>query len=172
MYQKIYRIKKAFLVAFSTDVFLLFLLLLLSIFITGSAIERVVLTLIFITVLLIFLESMSRKVLTGDQGILIRKFLREKELLWSDITQVGMVVLRKRVYLLLTTVKGFHILTNAYSEFPSLLREIVDHVEKEKVDEEVRSQIEHPIKKISYIILMWFAAAVLIAIIAFKLINS
>jgi len=172
MYRKTFKIKKVFLVAFSVDVVLLCLLLLLSLFFKGSSLERLVLAVIFITALLIFLESLSRKVLTGDQGILIRKFLREKKLLWGDITQVGMLVMRNRVYLLLTTTKGFHILTNAYGEFSGLLREIADHVEREKIDDEVRNQIEHPVKKISDVVSTWFAAAVLVAIIVFKIITS
>ena len=169
MCQKTYKIKKAFLVALSADVILLFLLLLLSLFLKGSAVEKVVLVVIFISVLLVFLEFMSRKVLTGDQGILIRKYLRERNLLWEDITQVGTVVMRKRVYLLLTTTKGFHILTNAYEEFSDLLQEIAGHVDREKVDDDVRNLLEHPIKKISDTVSAWFAAAVLVIIIILKL---
>jgi hypothetical protein len=169
MYQKTYKIKKSYLIALSADVILLFLLLALSLFMEGSFIEQVVLTVICIIVLLVFLESVFRKVLTGDRGILIRKYLRERNLLWEDITQVGTVVMRKRVYLLLTTIKGFHILTNAYEEFPALVRDIVDHVDKEKVDEEVRNQVEHPIKKISDVISAWFAAIVLVVIIILKI---
>jgi len=171
MYQKTYKIKKWFLIAFSAVVILLFLLSMLFIFGKGSFVEILVLISIFTAVLLIFIEAMSRKVLTGDQGILIRKFFREKKLDWIDITQVGMVVIRKRVYVLLTTTKGFHILTNAYEEFTSLLREIVGHVEKEKVDEEVRSRIEHPINKTSDIASMCYAAAVIAIIIALKIMT-
>lgn len=167
MYQKTYRIKKALIIALTVDVILLFILFLCSLF-RGSPVERTVLPVIFVIVLIILLESMFRKVLTGDQGILIRKFFREKELLWEDITQAGIVALRKRVYLLLTTVKGFHILTNAFEEFPGLLREITLHLDQEKVDEEVRSQIEKPTKKNSDVVSAWLGAAVLIVIIVLK----
>jgi hypothetical protein len=172
MYQKTYRIKKWFLIALSAVVMLLFLLSMLSLFLKGSFVEKLIVISIFIAVLLIFIEAKSRKVLTADQGILIRKFFRERKLHWTDITQVGMVVIRKRVYLLLTTTKGFHILTNAYEEFTNLLREIVDHVEKEKVDEEVWSRIEHPINKMSDIVSMCFAAAVIAIIIVIKIMTS
>lgn len=172
MYQRTYRIKKAFLVAFSAVVSLLFLLLLLSVFLKGSSLERMALTVIFITTLLVFLESVSRRILTGDQGLLIRKYLKNRELLWEDITQAGIVVMSKKVFLLLTTVKGFYILTSTYEEFSHLLQEIASHVEEEKVDEEVRSLILHPVKKIADVLSMWFAAAVLVAIIVFKLITS
>ena len=172
MYRNTYRIKKAFLIALSVVTFLLFLLFLFSFFLKGSSVEKFVLTMIFIAVALILLEAVSRKVLTGNHGVLIKKFLKEKELNWGDITQVGMIVFRKRVYLLLTTTKGFHILSNSYDGFPGLLREIVDHVDKEKIDEEVRSQIESPIRKISDVVSIWITAAVLIVIIVIKVMTS
>jgi hypothetical protein len=172
MYQNTYRINKAFLIALSAVTLLLLLLSLLSFFLRGSTLERFILTTIFIAVALILLEAVSRKVLTGDHGVLIKKFLKERELLWEDITQAGMVVFRKRVYLLLTTTKGFLILSNSYEGFSGLLRDIVDHVDKEKIDEEVRSQMENPIRKISDVVSMWIAATILIVIIAIKVMTS
>ena len=171
MYQYTYRINKAFRIALSVVASLLFVLSLLS-FLSGSFGEIIIVSVIFVTVILILVEVISRKILTGDDGILIRKFFKAKKLQWEDITQAGMVIFRKRVYLLLTTIKGFHILSNAYEGFPSLLREIVDHIEKEKIDEEVRSQIENPIRKISDVVSMWIAATALIVIIAIKVMAS
>jgi len=171
MYQKTYKIKKTFLAAFSIDVFLLFLLFMMAVFLRGASSEKIILAIMFIIILFIYIETRARKVLTGDQGILIKKFLREKELRWDEITQVGIVVLRKRVYLLLTTTKGFHILTNAYEAFTGLLIDIAGHVERERVEEDVRKLIEHPLKRIADTVSMWFAGLVLVAIIALKLIN-
>ena len=42
----------------------------------------------------------------------------------------------------------------------------------EKVEEEVRKQIEHPVKNISDIVMTWFTALILIGIIAVKLFSS
>lgn len=156
---------------FSIDFFLLLFLLTLSFYQGGSHLEKIALTVIYIPVLCVFFESLSRKVLTGDRGIIIRKFLRNKELRWEDITHVGALILRKRVYLLLTTVKGFYILSNAYEKFSTLVRDIADHMDKEKVEEEVRKQIENPVKNISDIIMTWFTALVLIGIITVKLFS-
>jgi hypothetical protein len=169
MYQNIYRIKRSFVIPFSIDVFLLFLLLLLSLFLKGSSLEKNVLIIIFIPVLYVYIETLYRKVQTGDQGIIIRKVLRKKELPWENITHVGALILRKKVYLLLTTVKGFYILSNAYEKYSSLIDDIIIHIDKEKVEEEVRKQLEHPVKNISDIVMAWFTALVLLGIIAMKL---
>jgi len=173
MYQNIYKIRRSFLISFSIDFFLLLFLLTLSFYQGGSShLEKIALAVIFIPVFGVFFESLSRRVVTGERGIMIRKFLRNKELRWEDITHVGALILRKRVYLLLTTVKGFYIISNAYEKFSTLVREVADHMDKEKVEEEVRNQIEHPVKNISDIVMAWFTALILIGIISVKLFSS
>jgi len=172
MYQNVYRIRRSFLFPFFVDFILLFFLLLLSYFLSGSKLERILLTAIFVPVLYVLFESSFRMVRTGDQGIMIRKFMRKKELRWEDITHIGALILRKRVYILLTTVKGFYILSNAYEKFSTLVSELVGHMDNEKVEEEVRKQIEHPAKNMSDIIMTWFTAAVLAGIIITKLFTS
>jgi len=169
MYQNIYRIKRSFVIPFSIDVFLFLLLLLLSLFLKGSALEKNVLIFIFIPVLYVYIETLYRKVQTGDQGIMIRKVFRKKKLSWENITHVGALILRKKAYLLLTTVKGFYILSNAYEKYSSLIGDIIIHIDKEKVEEEVRRQHEHPVKNISDIVMTWFTALVLLGIISAKL---
>jgi len=169
--QRTYKIKKAFIIAFSADVILLSLLLLLSVFFRGSAGERIVIAVITVPAFLFLLEAASRKILSGNQGIMIRKFFRERELLWDDITHVGAVILRKRVYLLLTTLKGVYILSNAYGDFHGFLRGITNHINKEKIDEDILKLVESPINKISDIVSAWFGAAILVAIIILKLIT-
>jgi hypothetical protein len=172
MYQNVYRIRRSFLVPFFVDFILLFFLLLLSYLEGGSNLERILLTAIFIPVLYVLLESSFRIVQTGDQGIMIRKFMRKKELRWEDITHIGALILRKRVYLLLTTVKGFYILSNAYEKFSALVSDLVSHMDNEKVEEEVKRQMEHPAKNMSDIIMTWFTAMVLAGIIIVKLFAS
>jgi len=172
MYQNVYRIRRSFLFPFFVDFILLFLLVLLSYFLSGSRLERILLTAIFMPVLYVLFESSFRMVQTGDHGIMIRKFMRKKELRWEDITHIGALILRKRVYILLTTVKGFYILSNAYEKFSTLVSELVGHMDNEKVEEEVRRQIEHPANNMSDIVMTWFTAVVLAGIIITKLFTS
>jgi hypothetical protein len=172
MYQNVYRIRRSFLVPFFVDFILLFFLLLLSYLQGGSNLERILLTAIFIPVLYVLFESSLRIIQTGDQGIMIRKFMRKKELRWEDITHIGALILRKRVYLLLTTVKGFYILSNAYEKFYALVSDLVSHMDNEKVEEEVKRQMEHPAKNVSDIIMTWFTAMFLAGIIIIKLFAS
>ena len=169
MYRNVYSIRRSFVVPYSIVVFLFIVLLLLSLFWKGYHLERVLLGVLIIPVLYVFFESLSRRVKTGDQGIMIMKFLRKKELSWQDITHIGAVILRKKVYLLLTTVKGFYILSYAYENFSTLVRDIVEHTDAEKVEKDVKKQVEHPVKNISDIIMTWITVAILIGIITMKL---
>jgi hypothetical protein len=169
MTQHIYRIRKTFLIPLGLDIALLLILLLLSVLFKGTSTERLVLTAFFIPSTLIFFEAVSRRVTAGDQEIRIKKFLREKSFQWHEITHIGTLTMRKKIYFLLTTTKGFHVLSNAYKDYPELIRHLDQHLDKEKIDEEVRVQMENPVANISDIIAAWFAAAVMLGIIIMRL---
>jgi len=168
MTQQIYRIRKAFLVPLGLAVTLLMVLLILSVLYKGAPTERLVLTAFFIPSLLIFLEALSRQVTAGDEEIRMKKFMREKSFQWHEITHVGTLTMRKKIYFLLTTTKGFHVLSNAYKDYTELIRHLDLHLDREKVEDEVRVQIENPVANISDIIAAWFAVAVLLGIITMK----
>ncbi|HUH64824.1 MAG TPA: hypothetical protein VLZ07_00195, partial [Syntrophales bacterium] len=164
--------RRAFVIPFFIDSLLLFFLLLLSYFLGGSKLEKILVTVIFIPVLYVLFESAFRMVGTGNQGIVIRKFMRKKEFKWEEITHIGALILRKRVYLLLTTVRGFYILSNAYERFSALVNDFANHMDREKVEAEVVRQIEYPAKNMSDIVMTWFTALVLVGIISIKLFIS
>ncbi|MBN1662154.1 MAG: hypothetical protein JW943_01000 [Deltaproteobacteria bacterium] len=150
------------------DIVLLFALLFVSIFFKGSTTEWVVLIVLVVPFLYFFLEGLYRKVTISHEGLVIQKLFRVKDLLWEDITHAGHLIIRKKVYVLLTTVKGFHIVSNAYENFSGLVKDICDHLDKEKVEEQLMEQIEHPVRDISNMILMWVAALVICGIMVTK----
>jgi hypothetical protein len=171
MPETVYRIRRSFTIPLAIDVFLLVTLLALSLAWKGSGTERIFLTVFFVITLLILLEAMNRKVIITEGGIILKKLMKTKELLWSDITHVGSLSLRSKVFILLTTKKGFHILSNAYEPFASLVQNIISHLDTEKieVEEEARMQMDKPTKNISDLVAVWVAAVVLSGIIYLKL---
>lgn len=172
MEMKHYRIRKAFIIPLGLDALLLLFLTLLSFLSPTPAYERAILSLISLMVLFVFGESMERRV-TINGGLRIKKFLKEKVLEWSDITHVGALSLRSRVYVLLTTKKGFYILSNAYQDFGAMVKEIIHHLPSDniEVEEEVRRQGESPTANNSDLVATWLAFAVLLSIIVFKLFS-
>ncbi|SEM20311.1 PH domain-containing protein [Syntrophus gentianae] len=169
MENRIYAIRKLFAVSLGVDVLLLCVLFALSFLLGGSSLERIVLAVFLIPSIYVFFELWSRKVIVHSQGIRLEKLLRRKELKWSEITNVGVLVLRSRTYLLLTTVKGFFSISNSYENFTNLLQDIAERIEPDKVEEEVRRQMDFHQANRFEIIKIWIAALVMLILIIFKL---
>lgn len=165
----IFKIRRELLIPFGICAGGLICLLVLALLIKGSGLERVLLAAITLIMVALFLIARNRRITITDQGIVIRKFFRTKEIHRDDINHVGCVILRKKVYLLLTTTKGFFILSNAYEDFSALIRSIVEQVGPEKVEEEVRALGESPAKKRADVISLWFAVVVIFGLIILKL---
>ena len=169
MATSVYRIRQALKVPLALDSILLLILILLSIFVKGSTSERILLIVVFIPLLYLCLEANTRRVETQGETIRLTRLFRTKELNWSDITDVGVVMMRTKVYAVLTTTKGFHVLSNSYENFYGLLKSIVDHVEKERIEKEVLNLLESPVENRTNIFSAWAAAAFFCVIIFLKL---
>jgi len=87
----------------------------------------------------------------------------------GDITNVDLMVVRNKVYLLLTTTKGMQILSNAYADFTGLIDDVIGYVGDDKVEDGVRGIRERPVKRISDIVMTWIGAMILVGVIYFKL---
>jgi hypothetical protein len=165
-----YKTRGTFLFPIFLDSLLLFVLLVISIFDREFASETVVLSIIFVPTLYIFLQSISRRTTIGDDGIKMRKLFREKRFLWEHITNVDVMTLNKKVYLLLTTTRGFHTLANSHGDFTSLVKDVVRYVDHKKVEEGVWNVIDHPVRRMSDIVSVWVAFVVLLGAIILKIV--
>jgi len=167
-----FEIRRDILIPFGISAGLLLCLLVLALLGEGSALERIFLAVITLIGIAFFLLARDRRITLTDQGIVIRKFFKTKEIRWDEITHVGCLILRKRVYLLLTTTRGFIILSNAYGDFSTLIRNLVAQVGSEKAEKEVRALVENPVKNRADVISLWFSVAVIIGLIILKLSSS
>jgi hypothetical protein len=169
MSQRIYTIRKAFLVPLGVDAFLLCVLFVISMLMQGSATERLVFAIFFVPSLYVFFACLLRRVTVDGERIVIRKLLREKGVSWEGITHVGGLSMHNKVYLLLTTVNGFFIISNAYGGFSDLTAEIVSRVDRTRVEEEVRLQAGRSPSGIVHAALAWTAALFMVGIILIKM---
>lgn len=166
-----FKIKKTFLVPFLIIVALLGLLLLLSLF-KGPSWEKFFLAIAFAGTLLVGIEAVEREITIIKDTLRIKKFFRSKEIAWSDITHVAVVDLNKKAYFLLTTTKGFYFFSNMYEKHALLIRSIVDKLDTEKTEPEVRKYLEHPHERRSLIVICWLTVLIIIAFIILKLLSS
>jgi hypothetical protein len=169
MSQRVYKIRKAIVIPLGVDAFLLLCLLATSLLLKGDSTERIVVAIFFLPTLYFFLECLVRRVIVAEEGLSLQKLWRKKAVSWEEITHVGCLSLHKKVYLLLTTVKGIFIVSNAYEKFAALAEEIVERVGLEKVEEEVRLQSGRFRTGIANIVSAWVAAAFMVGIILIKI---
>jgi lysylphosphatidylglycerol synthetase-like protein (DUF2156 family) len=168
MAQNVFKIKRAFLIPFITIVVLLLLLFLLSLF-RGQMWEKIVLAGFFTSTLLIAIEATRRKIILTDEGLKIEKFFRTKEFVWTEITHLEVVNLRNKIYFLLTTTKGFYFFSNLLENHALLIRSLVDKLDNERVETEVKNYLDHPVERRSLIVMCWFAVLISTAFIILKL---
>ena len=166
--QNIYKIKKAFLIPFSVTVALLFILFGLSL-ITGQTWEKIILAVLCLSSLAICVEAARREIIVNEEGLKLKKFFREKNFTWPEITHLAVVVMKNKAYFLLTTTKGFYIFSNLLKNHAALIRILLDKLGQEKVELEVINYLEHPLERISLIVMSWVAVIVISIIIVLKL---
>lgn len=167
--EKTFKIRSGFLVPLAVDVFLVAFLLGFSFFGKPQPVEQIVLTVVLIPLFLVFAELLLRQIETCESGIKIKRFFKKKQLLWTDITEIGAVILRNKVYIVLTTKKGFYVISNSYENFTEMLKYIIDHLDKDKIEEGVSNLVLYPVRKVADIVSAWIAAVILLIIVFTKL---
>lgn len=166
----IYKIKKAFMTPFIIMVLLLFVLLALSFF-SGQPWEQILIGALCVITMGIAVEAWEREFAVSDNGLRIKKFFRVKHFVWTEITHLGIVIMRNKAYFLLTTTKGFYIFSNLLQDHALLIRQLADKLGDEKVEVEVKNYLDNPIERTSLIVLTWIILMIIIVIILSKLIR-
>jgi hypothetical protein len=169
MSTRIYTITRALVVPLALNAMLLLAVFVLTFIRQGAAVERFILLAALIPMAVIALESSLRKVTSSDSGLALTKFFKRRSLNWEDITHVGALAVRKKVYLVLTTTKGFYVLSNAYGQFGALVRNVMDHVDAERVEEGAKPILEGAIENRSNIYAAWLSAVLLIGVAVMKI---
>lgn len=168
---RVFKIKKAFIVPFVIAVALLFALLALSFFI-GQPWEKMVLGVLCFITTIVAVEASEREFAVSEDTLRIKKFFRVKNFIWAEITHLGVVVMRNKAYFLLTTTKGFYMFSNLWQDHTLLIQYLSEKLGDEKVEAEVKNYLGNPIERTSLIVLTWVAVIIIAAIILTKLFLS
>ena len=166
---QVYKIKKQFIVPFMIAVALLFVLWALSL-LSGQTWEKIILAVLCVTTMVIAIEAYEREVTASEDGLRIKKFFRIKNFTWTEITHLGIVIMRNKAYFLLTTTKGFYMFSNLIQDHTRLIRHLAEKLGDEKVEVEIKNYLENPIERTSLIVLTWIALMIIVAIILTKLV--
>ncbi|MCK4501759.1 MAG: hypothetical protein KAU22_01915 [Desulfuromonadales bacterium] len=165
----IYTIRKNFLIPLGLVVILCFILLVTVLILQLPPAKIIILATFLLPATIIFAESFRRKVHIGTDAIKVNKLFRNKQISYSELTEVDTIKVRKRVFISLSSENDFIILSNSYDRFDQLIKQLVDKVPAAIVSEETRQLAEDPPRKCSDIFSAWLAVAVLVLIICAQL---
>lgn len=139
---------------------LLSLGLLVTCIVQGQPVAKaIILGFMLLPVIAFFVESACRRAVVDDEGITVYKFLRKKRLSFAEMTAVETVMVRKRVFLTLCVGDEFIILSNAYADFPRLVRVLLERSPAAAVSAETRTMAAAPPSKSTDIVSCWLAVA-------------
>jgi hypothetical protein len=152
-----FTVRRAFLVPLG--LLLLVLIVLLAVcFAQGEAAGKMIL--LGGMVLLVgglFLENLFRRLELGETAILARRWFRNQELRYGDLTAVEAVSLRRRVFVTLWKGDRFLLISNAYGDFAGLFTGLLRRVPGEVVAEEAVSLAENPPRHNGPVVACWIA---------------
>ncbi|PLX97846.1 MAG: hypothetical protein C0623_14330 [Desulfuromonas sp.] len=159
-----YTIRRSFLAPLG--ILLLLTLLLFAVVLAQGqpTVKAVILAILLVPVSALFVESFFRRVGVDNEQVTVFKPFRQKSLRFAEITSVETILVKKRAFITLSSTESFLILSNAYAEFPEMVRNLLEKVPSESVTEETARMAEAPPVKSSDIVSCWFAV-VLMAII-------
>lgn len=166
---RIYTIHRALVLPLALNALLLLTVLVLTAIRPSTAAERALLAAAFVPMTVIAVESSMRRVAVSDEGLVLRKFFKQRTFRWADITHVGALAVRRKVYLVLTTTKGFHVLSNAYGRFGDLVRDVLARMEAQRIEEGAREILEAAGGNRANLFAAWLAAALLLVVAAMKI---
>lgn len=169
MNQHHYKIKMGLRFPLGVNAFLLLCLVIIASTVAGSAVEKALFAVFLVGTAYLFGESLRRRVSIDETGLSLSRLLGRKKLPWEAITHVGGLTIKNKSYILLTTVIGFHIISNYYERFSRLAEDLLAHVESDRVEEAARFLMEEKPAGTAGAALVWVAAVLLTGIILLKM---
>lgn len=117
-------------------------------------------------------EILARKIILNAKGLEIFKFLRKVRVDWPDIRYLDAVKSGSKLFLILQHEHGRPILiTNTISPFQDLVNRILENVPSNKVSDQAKEFLKDPPVKYGPLIQAWLACAVLISLVAGKMLG-
>ncbi|WP_282755906.1 hypothetical protein [Desulfuromonas thiophila] len=157
-----FRIRHAFLIPLGLLCLEVLALLASCLWFDEPLAKSLILGFMILPVLVLFAESLLRQARFDDETIEVRKLLRRKRLRFADITAVESILVKKRAFITLCAGDDdYLILSNAYADFPRLVRLLLARVPASSISAEATALAADPPSKSSDIVSCWLAALLL-----------
>jgi hypothetical protein len=109
--------------------------------------------------------SLSRRLVVDEDCVVLHRLGQTKTLRFFDMTAVESLMLRKRVFLTLCAGEEFIILSNAYGDFPALVKLLLAKVPAQSISDDTRSMAVAPPVRHGDIVSCWLAIALVLVIL-------
>jgi len=165
---QVFTIRRSFLLPLGILLFLALLLLTVVLVQGQPTIKAVLLGVMILPVAGLFIESFFRRIGITAEAVTAFKPLRQKVLNFSDIVSVDTIQVKKRVFLTLSSEDHFLIISNAYADFPELVKSLLPKVTAEAISEETTKMAADPPTKSSDILSCWLGVLLLAIILVLQ----
>jgi len=126
---------------------------------------------IWLPVTILFIESLFRRTEIDAEIVRVHKLLRTSSLRFADVASLDAMQVRKRAFLTLSSTKHCLIFSNAYQDFPELVRTLLKRVPAGTVTDGCRQLAADPPVKSSDIVSCWLAVALVALVLYFQVIR-
>jgi hypothetical protein len=153
----IFTIRRAFLIPLGLLLLVLIALLAVCSVQGEAAGKMILLGGMVLLVGVLFLENLFRRLQLSEAAILARRWFRNQELRYGDLTSMEAVSLRRRVFITLWKGDRFLLISNAYGDFAGLFAALLRRVPGEVVAEEAVRLAENPPRHNGPVVACWIA---------------
>lgn len=159
-------IRRTFVVPMALIIILTAVLLVVCV-VQGQAIAKlIILAGLILPLLALFVETAFRRVVIDQEGVTAFRPFRQRRLLFSDVTELESVRVRSRIFLtLMAGPDDFLIISNAYQEFPALLKSLIAAVPEGTVTEETQQLAQQAPRRHADVFTAWFAVVALVYVL-------
>lgn len=124
--------------------------------------KAVVLALLIVPLAVFFVESACRRLVVGADKIMAFRPFRQRQILFTEVTELETVQVRSRVFMTLSAgPDDFLIISNSYGDFARLVKSLIAAIPESAVTPETRKLAEKPILRHADIFTVWFAVIAL-----------
>jgi hypothetical protein len=165
-----YSIRRSFLIPLGI-LLLQALLLFAVVLVQGQpTVKAIILGILLIPVSGLFAESYFRRIVIEEEKLTSFRPFRQRSLQFADIVATDTIRVKKRVFLTLSSEEHFIIISNAYTDFPRLVGELLKRVPPASIADETRQMAEDVPTKSSDIISCWFGVILLAIVLVLQFI--
>lgn len=150
------------------DLILVGVMLILSFFRRVTPAEPIVLSILTAIFGLVAFIFIRKSTYIDEEGVAVSSAFSRKRLLWEQITCVDAVRVGRKIYLLLTTTKGFIVIPNTYEKFYDLVRDVASRVDAGRVERHVVEILDNPLHRVFDKVVAWGLALFFAVVIVLR----